>query len=94
VRRSLLSHLSLVIPVYNEEANLNQLYEKLRDILDQRRIAFRILFVNDGSRDGSLPLLRRLAASDSRIRVLSFSRNFGHQAISAGTGPPTVTTGP
>jgi dolichol-phosphate mannosyltransferase len=83
--RALTSHLSLVIPVFNEEANLNQLYEKLRDVLDQRRIAFRILFVNDGSRDGSLPLLRRLAASDSRIRVLSFSRNFGHQvAISAG----------
>ncbi|MCI0658267.1 MAG: glycosyltransferase family 2 protein, partial [Acidobacteria bacterium] len=85
VRRSLLSHLSLVIPVFNEEANLTRLYENLRQILEQRRIPFRILFVNDGSRDGSLSLLRRLAASDPRVRVLSFSRNFGHQvAISAG----------
>lgn len=83
--RSILSHLSLVIPVFNEEANLNQLYEQLKQILEQRRIPFRILFVNDGSRDGSLTLLRSLAASDPRVRVLSFSRNFGHQvAISAG----------
>jgi glycosyltransferase involved in cell wall biosynthesis len=83
--RSLESHLTVVIPLYNEEANLPELHRRVRETLEGRGIAYRLLFVNDGSRDGTLDLLRRLASSDSRIRVLSLSRNFGHQiSISAG----------
>jgi dolichol-phosphate mannosyltransferase len=83
--RTLTTHLCIVIPVYNEEGNLARLHEEIRKTLESRAIPYRILFVNDGSRDGSLPFLRALAAGDARVRVLSFSRNFGHQmAISAG----------
>jgi len=83
--RALISHLTVVIPVYNEEANLPELSRRVREALEAHGIPYRLLFVNDGSRDGTLKFLRALAASDPRIRVLSFSRNFGHQiSISAG----------
>jgi dolichol-phosphate mannosyltransferase len=83
--RSLSSHLNVVIPIYNEAANLDELWSRLARVLDERGIPFRLTFVNDGSGDESLPRLRRLAAADPRVRVLSFSRNFGHQrALSAG----------
>jgi len=83
--RTLSSHLSLVVPVYNEQENLPALCDRLRQTLEAKEIPYRIFFVNDGSRDGSLAWLRQLAATDSRIRILSFSRNFGHQiSISAG----------
>lgn len=84
-RRSLSSHLTLVVPVFNEEANLPELYRRIRETLDARSIPFRILFVNDGSRDRSLEIIRGMSAADPRVRALSFSRNFGHQiSISAG----------
>ncbi len=65
--------LSVVIPVYNEEESLPRLHEALRESLEK-------LFVDDGSRDRSLELLRQMAASDGRIRVISFRRNFGQTA--------------
>jgi len=84
-RRSLSTHLSIVLPVYNEEENLPALYGRLRDALEGKAIPYRVFFVNDGSRDGTLPWLRSLSVADSRVRVLSLSRNFGHQiSISAG----------
>ncbi len=83
--RALASHLTVVIPLYNEEQGLPELNRRLRETLEGGGIPYRLLFVNDGSRDGTLGLLRSLAASDPRVRVLSFSRNFGHQiSISAG----------
>lgn len=83
--RRLASHLSVVVPFYNEEENVPDLYRRLTDTLNGRGIPYLLYFVNDGSRDGTLDRLRSLAASDRRVRVLSFSRNFGHQiSISAG----------
>jgi dolichol-phosphate mannosyltransferase len=83
--RFISSHLTVVIPLYNEETNLPELLRRVRAALDGAGIPYRLLFVNDGSRDGTLRLLKSLAAGDDRIRVLSFSRNFGHQiSISAG----------
>lgn len=77
--------LSVVIPVYNEEANLPALYERLRRVLDATGLQYEIVFVDDGSRDGSRALLRDLAARDGRIAAIELARNFGHQvAISAG----------
>jgi polyisoprenyl-phosphate glycosyltransferase len=84
-RRALSSHLSIVLPVYNEQENLPALYGRLREALEGKAIPYRVFFVNDGSRDGTLPWLRSLSEADSRVRVLSLSRNFGHQiSISAG----------
>jgi polyisoprenyl-phosphate glycosyltransferase len=85
--------LSLVLPVYNEEAIIPELDRRLRTLLAEITAdrgsgvgdAWEVIFVNDGSRDGSRALLEGLAASEPRYKVLSLSRNFGHQmAITAG----------
>jgi polyisoprenyl-phosphate glycosyltransferase len=75
----------VVVPLYNEEENILELHRRLSATLTGRGIPHVLYFVNDGSRDGTLERLRGLALSDRRVRVLSFSRNFGHQiSISAG----------
>ncbi len=77
--------LSLVIPIYNEEPGLPELERRLRATLGETGLAWEAIFVNDGSRDGSLSVLKDLRAKDERIKIIDFSRNFGHQlAISAG----------
>ena len=77
---------SIIIPVYNEEEVLPKLYERLTSLVDSvKNYEFEILFVNDGSKDKSLSMLEELAAADKKIKVVSFSRNFGHQAaVTAG----------
>src|SRR5262249_4224991 len=73
---------SLVCPAYEEEEVLPAFHAELRAALDplQPEHEIEILYVDDGSRDGTLAVLRRLAAADARVRYLSLSRNFGHQA--------------
>jgi glycosyltransferase involved in cell wall biosynthesis len=76
--------LSIVIPVYNECDALPSLITALRQALTSRQ-NYEVIFVDDGSSDGSPDMLRQLAAADSNLKVLFFSRNFGHQAaITAG----------
>ena len=76
---------SIVIPVWNEEAVLPVLYARLVAIMESTGERWEVIFVNDGSRDRTLPLLLELHTNDPRVKVLNFSRNFGHQvAISAG----------
>jgi glycosyltransferase involved in cell wall biosynthesis len=77
--------LSVVIPVYNEQDVLGLLLDSLCGVLDGMNCDYEILLVNDGSRDQSLEILQSEAKADPRIKVLSFSRNFGHQAgVTAG----------
>ncbi len=80
--------LSLVIPVFNEEDTLPELDRRLRELfanLSQVGSAWEVVFVEDGSSDNSRRLLASMAASESRYRLVAFSRNFGHQfAITAG----------
>jgi glycosyltransferase involved in cell wall biosynthesis len=79
--------LSVIIPIYNEEANIAELYRRLSGVLDGMRLpgGYEMVFVNDGSRDQSLTLLKGLAERDGRVRYFDFSRNFGHQiAVTAG----------
>lgn len=77
--------LSLVIPVYNEEDALPALLDALDPVLDAMDCDHELIFIDDGSRDGTRRLLRAAAEADPRIKVLGFSRNFGHQpAITAG----------
>lgn len=76
------SLVSVLIPVYNNEATLRPLAARLAAALSGQ--AYELVFVNDGSRDGSWPILRDLAAVDPRVKVIGFSRNFGqHPAIAA-----------
>ena len=77
--------LSVVMPVYNEEANLEELYRRLTAVLGGVTEAYELVFVDDGSGDASWATIARLAAVDARVRGLRFSRNFGHQmAFTAG----------
>lgn len=71
---------SIVCPAYQEEEVLPLFHDALVAALKPLSGEFEILYVDDGSRDGTLDAIRRLAAADSRIRYLSLSRNFGHQA--------------
>jgi polyisoprenyl-phosphate glycosyltransferase len=77
--------LTLVLPIYNEEDVIPELHGRLQAFLATFDFESEVLFVNDGSRDRSMELLRGIAATEPRYRVLSFARNFGHQAaITAG----------
>ena len=77
--------LSLVIPVYNEAATLQALYERISAAAPRWAMAYEVVLVNDGSSDGSLEQMRTLAQQNPSWRVVNLSRNFGHQqAISAG----------
>jgi len=74
--------LSILVPVYNNEATIDELLERLRKALDG--LDYEAVVVNDGSRDKSLALLKAQAVADPRLKVISFSRNFGqHPAIAA-----------
>jgi len=80
-----MTDLSIIVPVYNESANLLHLHERLSAIIQQMSVSSEIIFVNDGSSDNSLALLKKLSAADEKVKYISFSRNFGHQvAVSAG----------
>lgn len=72
--------ISVVVSVYNEELALPLFYETTKPILESLAWDYEVLFVNDGSSDGSLDILTRLAAQDDKVKVINFSRNFGHEA--------------
>lgn len=77
--------LSTVIPVHNEAESLEPLYGELAEVARRHDLALEIVFVDDGSSDGSWEVIRRLAASDDRVRGIRFRRNFGKAAaLSAG----------
>lgn len=77
--------ISVVIPIYNEEENLALLYEELTGVMQSLDCSYELLFVDDGSTDMSLTILHSLQATDSRVVVVQFRRNFGQTAaMSAG----------
>jgi glycosyltransferase involved in cell wall biosynthesis len=79
------AELSVVVPVFNERESVPELYRRLTAALAGVSSSFEIVLVDDGSNDGSWEIIRELAARDSRVKGLSFSRNFGHQmAFTAG----------
>ena len=76
---------SIVAPVLNEEETLPHFYERIINVMAQLQEPFELLLINDGSTDQSYRIMQELHQQDSRVRVINFSRNFGHQAaISAG----------
>ena len=78
--------ISIVIPVYNEEEIIKKLIERLAILIQNNsNYEFEVIFVNDGSKDKTLEMLEKIAKQESRLKILSFSRNFGHQAaVTAG----------
>lgn len=72
--------LSFVIPAYNEEKNVEIIYSRLKALMTEINEPFEIIFVNDGSVDNTLKKLKQMSESDNKVKIISFSRNFGHQA--------------
>src|ERR1700733_7049035 len=77
--------LSIVIPLHNEEDVIEPLVKRLQDVMDKIEADSEVLFVNDGSRDGTADALHRASTGDRRLKMIHLSQNFGHQrAITAG----------
>jgi len=75
-----LKKVTIIVPCYNEQESLPYFYQETVSVLQKINYDYEFLFVNDGSKDGTLPILRELAAQDEHITYLSFSRNFGKEA--------------
>lgn len=76
---------SIIAPAFNEEQVLPEFYRRLRETMDALGESWELIFINDGSRDNTLTVMRQLHDQDARVKIISFSRNFGHQlAITAG----------
>ncbi|MBI3366807.1 glycosyltransferase, partial [Candidatus Roizmanbacteria bacterium] len=75
--------LSIIIPVYNEELNINPLLKRLLPVV--KEYDYEIIFVSDGSRDNTEKVIKQCAQKNNHIKLISFTRNFGHQmALTAG----------
>lgn len=88
--------ISIVIPIYNEEENISLLYEKIKFVMNGTNYDYEIIFVDDGSQDKSLKILKELQLSDEKIVVISLRKNFGQtSAFAAGfdyaTGDVIIT---
>lgn len=77
--------LSIVVPLYNEEENIEALYQRLTTVVHAMGVSYEFIFINDGSRDRTLTLAQELGRRDHHVRYIDLSRNFGHQiAVTAG----------
>ena len=77
--------LSLIVPVFNEEEVIGTSFARMDEAMRALPYEYEIIYINDGSRDDTMAHLRKIAAENSHVKVLSFSRNFGHQlAVTAG----------
>lgn len=77
--------LSVIIPAYNEEENVKTIYLQLIKVLNKLKYIYEIIFIDDGSKDRTLQILKQLAKNDKKLKIISFNRNFGQSAaISAG----------
>lgn len=75
--------LSIVIPALNEEENIEQVFSRIKEVMDNSGITFELIFIDDGSTDNTLEKIKNLAANNTNVRYTSFSRNFGHEAASS-----------
>lgn len=77
--------ISIIIPIYNEELNLKLMYDRLYKVILTMNITYEFIFINDGSIDNSMNIIKELANINRNVKYIDFSRNFGHQiAVSAG----------
>jgi polyisoprenyl-phosphate glycosyltransferase len=76
---------SVIIPMFNEEEVIAHTYDRLKKVMDTCGESYELLFVNDGSRDRTVEIMREISSRDNNVKLIDFSRNFGHQiAITAG----------
>lgn len=88
--------LSVVVPAHNEEANIAAVHAAITSAVRDLDLDLEIVFVDDGSRDATAACIAKLAAADSRVRSIAFTRNFGHQAallagLQAASGDAVIT---
>lgn len=77
--------LSVIVPMYYEEKVAYEFYKRLKNVVEKIDFNYEIIFINDGSRDNTLMILKDIANEDLNVRIIDFSRNFGHQvAVTAG----------
>ena len=77
--------ISIIIPCYNEELVINETYKRLCNVMQKLPHEYEFIFINDGSKDQTLPILQDISSKDTNTKVLVFARNFGHQcAVTAG----------
>jgi len=78
--------ISVIVPMYYEEVVVNECYKRLTEVLRNLiNYDYEIIFINDGSKDRTLELLEEIAYIDGKVKIISFTRNFGHQcAVTAG----------
>jgi len=79
------TYISIIVPCYNEEQVINETYKQLTEQIKVIGKPYEIVFINDGSKDSTMDILKDIAKTDERVKIIDFSRNFGHQcAVSAG----------
>ena len=78
-------YISIIIPCYNEEKIISLTYNKVNQILEDNNLNYEIIFINDGSSDETAKIIESFIKKNQKIKLINFSRNFGHQAaVSAG----------
>lgn len=76
---------SFIVPAYNEQANILVLYKRIKSLMKNISVDWELIYINDGSKDKTLQILKELTKEDNRVKYIDLSRNFGHQAaLSAG----------
>ena len=76
---------SVVVPLYNEDLVIKESYRRIKEVMDSIKESYEIIFMNDGSTDGTRDKVEKICSNDQKIKLVNFSRNFGHQAaITAG----------
>jgi len=75
--------ISIVIPLYNEVESLPELYDQIKEVVKTNRYNYEIIFVDDGSTDGSLDVLKKIRQNDKNVKIISFRRNYGKSAALA-----------
>ena len=79
------TYLSIIVPCYNEEKVIDETYKQLTQQIATLDKSYEIIFINDGSKDTTIDILKNIATKDNHVKIIDFSRNFGHQcAVSAG----------
>lgn len=77
--------ISVVVPMYYEEEVANECYRRLKAVMDSSGLNYEFIFVNDGSQDRTLDILKEIGKNDKKVKIIDFARNFGHQtAVTAG----------
>lgn len=76
---------SIIVPLFNEELVLGESYKRIKEVMDKSQENYELIFINDGSRDQTESIAKELCHKDNNVKLINFSRNFGHQpAITAG----------